>query len=147
MKPPAKKAESSETAEVDINEKTMIKIYGPQIKKWGKSILVIVDKVDKAFIPEWNIIIKDFALYDEKELDNEEMELGEAVKDISKIKWRGLDDEKVGNKTGSVSMIETNTILKDILGAIESMGKNMTSLALIARRAEKKEEKPKKKSD
>ena len=139
MKPPAKKAENvEEKADVDINEKTMIKIYGPQFKKWGKSILVIVDGVDKAFIPEWNIIIKDFKLYDEKELDNEEMELGEAVKDIDKIKWRGLDDEKVGNKAGSVSMIETNEILKDILEIATSIQKTLTSMGLIKKREEKK---------
>lgn len=139
MKPPAKKADKSENAEVNINEKTMIKIYGPQFKSWGKSILVIVDGVDKAFIPEWNLIIKDFEMYDKKELDNEEMELGEAVKDIAKIKWRGLDDEKVGNKGNvSVDFGPTNELLTDIKDFMESIQKTVTSMALAQKRKDKK---------
>jgi len=139
MKPPAKKAGETKAEESDITEKSKIKIFGPQINKWGKSILVIVPDVDKAFVPEENLIIKEFELYDAKELDGEEMELGEAVKDISKIKWRGLDDQKVGNKNAvSVDMTATNEILSSILEMAESCQKALTSMVLASKRKDKK---------
>jgi len=129
--------------EYQADEKTMVKVYGPYDGKYGRSLFVKTD-THKAYINA-NNSLNDLNAYELKEIEGDEEELGTLAEDITKLKWKPLEDNR--SKTGSVSMIETNTILKDILGAIESMGKNITSLALIARRAEKKEEKPKKKSD
>ena len=130
MKPKTK----ADPATEQVTEKTMVKVYGPYDNpKWGRSVLVVAP-TGKAYIGQKNCL-HNLDEYDLKEIKGDEEELGTIAEDIAKIQWKPLDANK---KPGSVSMIDTNTILKDILEVAQSCQKALTSLGLIAKRLEKK---------
>ena len=115
MKPPAKADPQKE-----VSEKIMVKVYGPYDNpKFGRSVLIISDS-GKAYIGEKNCLIENLMAYEVKEIVGDEDELGVIVKDVSKIQWKPLDTQKKSSG-GSVDMGPTNTILKDILKAMEDL--------------------------
>lgn len=133
MKPKTKADPASE----QVNEKTMVKVYGPYDNpKWGRSVMVIAP-TGKAYIGQKNCL-HNLDDYEIKEIKGDEEELGTIAEDLSKIQWKSLEDKK---SVGGASMIETNTILKDILELAQSCQKALTGLNLIARRWEKTVEK------
>ena len=133
MKPPAKANPATE----QVDEKVMVKVYGPYDNpKFGRSVLIISDS-GKAYIVEKNCLIENLMAYEVKELKGDEDELGVIVNDISKIVCKPLDTQK-GKGGSSVDMGPTNDILNDILGMLTSVQSTLTSLALKKQRADKK---------
>ena len=118
----------------EATEKTMVTVYGPYDGKYGRSLFVKTD-THKAYINA-NNSLNDLAQYEVKEIEGDEEELGALAQDITKLKWKPLEDNKSGGK--SVSMIETNEILKDILEIATSIQKTLTSMGLAKKREEKK---------
>ena len=130
MKPKTKAEPQSE-----VDEKTMVKIYGPYDNpKWGRSVMVIAPTA-KAYIGQKNCQ-HNLDDYEIKEIKGDEEELGTIATKLDLIKWKPLEDRK---NPGSASMIETNTILKDILEMAKSIQSTLTSLALIEQRKAKGE--------
>jgi len=130
MKPTTKS--KTEKIEEEINEKTIVKVSGPYENPdhldWGRSLFIKTEK-QKAYINEKNCLHNLKEDYELKEIKSEENELGTIVDDISRIKWKPLEENRSYSKP--VSMIETNTILKDIL-------EKMTEMVDIFDKAKKK---------
>ena len=84
-----------------------------------------------------NNSLNDLGKYELKEIEGDEEELGTLATDITKLKWKPLEDSKSGS-VGSVSMIETNTILKDIHEVGLACQKSLEDIVKIFKTAQKK---------
>ena len=128
-----KKETETETISVSDDEEVLIK--GPYENDFGRSIR-IETRGYGAFVGESNLLDNiDISKVEVKSFKNEKDILKNVVKDISKLKWTKNFEKGKGR---GVDMGPTNDILKDILEVGKACQKALTSLALIAKRSEKK---------
>lgn len=134
---PVKKKETEEET-ITVSDDEIVRVNGPKTKEWpdggsSRSYTVATDKY-YAYIKEKEGHY-DLSKEEDDSFTKEKVKekLSEVVKDTSAIEWRV---SKKYNK--GVDMGPTNDILKDILEMAESCQKTLTSMALKAKRTEKK---------
>ena len=132
--PLPKKSEKQETETISVSDDEEVQIKGPYENDFGRSIR-IETRGYGAFVGESNLLDNiDISKVEVKSFKNEKDILKNVVKDMDKLKWTKNFEKGKGR---GVDMGPTNDILKEILEVAQSCQKNLTSLALMARREEK----------